>query len=362
MLRTACWTARGAMGAALALACSTQATSDTGYQNLGGGGAGTSTSTSTTTASGTTSTTSTTTGAGGAEPDGKGPPYPLVLAHGFFGFEDFAGLGFVDYFWHVKPHLASVGEIVYTPAVDPFNDSAFRGEQLALAISGILAHTGYRKVNLVGHSQGGLDARYVAHVYPDMVASVVTLQTPHAGTPIADIALKVLSDPSLNDVLDLLLLLAGQPLWNQIGDTTSLAKPMYLFSQQGIAEFNATYTDQPGIYYASVAGRSSHDPGGADCEGGSAGFIAATSGYLDPIEPLLAATAAVLGGGPGESIPNDGLVRARDAKWGEFLGCVPADHMDLIGHLFGDAPGGTNHFDYQAFYVNLVAWLRHQGL
>jgi triacylglycerol lipase len=71
-------------------------------------------------------------GAGGVGGEGPGgAPYPIVLAHGFFGFNDFAGAGFLTYFYGVKDDLAAHGEtMVFTPAVDPFNDSTFRGDQL----------------------------------------------------------------------------------------------------------------------------------------------------------------------------------------------------------------------------------------
>src|SRR5689334_15723571 len=49
---------------------------------------------------------------GGGAPPKKGPPYPMVLAHGFFGFNDFAGAGFLTYFYDVKKHLEAKGEIV----------------------------------------------------------------------------------------------------------------------------------------------------------------------------------------------------------------------------------------------------------
>ena len=99
--------------------------------------------------------------------EGTGPPYPIVLAHGFFGFEDFAGVGFITYFYGVKDELADRGEAqVFTPAVDPFNDSETRGEELLAHVERILAETGAAKVNLIGHSQGGLDSRYVAHQRP----------------------------------------------------------------------------------------------------------------------------------------------------------------------------------------------------
>src|SRR5262249_43950663 len=74
-------------------------------------------------------------GAGGA--GAKGAPYPFVLAHGFFGFDKFAGQDFLTYFYQVKDYLATKGEIVHTPAVDPFNDSTARGAELEKAIESI---------------------------------------------------------------------------------------------------------------------------------------------------------------------------------------------------------------------------------
>jgi triacylglycerol lipase len=55
-------------------------------------------------------------------------------------------------------------------------------------------------------------------------------------------------------------------------------------------------------------------------------------------------------------------VRVKDARWGEFLGCVPADHLDEVGQLLGDGPGLGNDWDYVAFYDDLVRFLRGEGL
>ena len=49
---------------------------------------------------------------------------------------------------------------------------------------------------------------------------------------------------------------------------------------------------------------------------------------------------------------NDGLVSVQSAQWGEFLGVIPADHMNEVGHLVGEtAPG----FDHLAFWAD-EAW------
>jgi triacylglycerol lipase len=347
-----------ALASALFCACGTEA-NDPGFTEIaGGGGSGAADSSSTTSGHGPA------TSSGSSMQTPLGPPYPIVLAHGFFGFEEFAGIDFVTYFYGVKDDLAAHGEtLVFTPAVDPFNSSEYRGAQLADAVEAILADTGYAKVNLIGHSQGGLDARVVAHDHPEWVASVLTVQTPHLGTPLADVALEVVDDPNLQGVLDFLLQAAGQSLWDEIGNQTSLAKPLETFSSQGIEAFNAHYTDRPGIYYASVAGRSDLHPGGADCDPlVSVPFVEQWNGDLDPIDPLFDITEMILDGGIADPYPNDGLLRARDGRWGAFLGCVPADHLDGIGHLLGDSPGFGNSFDHLAFYRDLVEHLREQGL
>ncbi len=61
-----------------------------------------------------------------------------------------------------------------------FNSTEVRGEQLIDQIETITAITGKPKVNLIGHSHGGLDVRYVAAVRPDLVASVTSRR--HART------------------------------------------------------------------------------------------------------------------------------------------------------------------------------------
>jgi len=294
--------------------------------------------------------------------EGTGPPYPIVLAHGFFGFEDFAGVGFITYFYGVKDELADRGEAqVFTPAVDPFNDSETRGEELLAHVERILAETGAAKVNLIGHSQGGLDSRYVAHQRPELVASVTTFATPHRGTPIADVVLQLVDDPRFSSLADRLVRLIGAALWDAAGEETSVFASLGQLSTPGADAFNARYTNQPGVAYYSITGRTDRSDGGADCMVADAPpFIGRYRRTLDPVEPLLDIPEQIVDGGSAD-VANDGLVRVRDARWGRFLGCVPADHFDEIGQLFGDGPGWGNDFDHLLFYAELIEWLRAQG-
>lgn len=53
--------------------------------------------------------------------------YPIVLVHGFMGFDDILG---VDYFYQVPEDLRRNGATVYVAAVSQVNSSEARGEQL----------------------------------------------------------------------------------------------------------------------------------------------------------------------------------------------------------------------------------------
>lgn len=294
-----------------------------------------------------------------------GAPYPILLAHGFFGFEQLADLEFVPYWHGVPAHLAALGHTVCVAEVDPFNDSTERGMQLLEQALACADATGHAKVNIIGHSQGGLDARVVAHLAPERIASVTTFATPHYGTPIADIALGLTPNEASALLVDWLVQTLGAPLWDEIGNQTSLGEALYQMSTPGIAEFNRTYLDAPGVLYTSVTGRTGLHDGDDDCQPSSPPppvLVTAFEDTLDTTDPLLLVPETILSDGVFSQVPNDGLVRVADARWGEFLGCVPADHLDEVGQLLGDSPGFGNDWDHLAFYGDLVAYLRARDL
>ena len=128
-------------------------------------------------------------------------------------------------------------------------------------------------------------------------------------------------------------------------------------------KFNEAYPDDPRVRYYSIAGRTDRHWGGSVCDVSDApSFITDHSSQLDPVDPLFSLTEGYLDGALGNLNPNDGLVRVKDARWGRFLGCVPADHLDEIGHLFGDDPGNENAWRHKDFYRGLVQFSRDEGL
>jgi len=117
------------------------------------------------------------------------PKYPVVFVHGFLGFDRLFGI--MPYWYGITSKLEDAGVMVYMSQVSSVNSSELRGDQLIEQIEEQLKQFSATKVNLVGHSQGGLTARYVAAVRPDLVASVTTIASPHTGSELADFVQKL---------------------------------------------------------------------------------------------------------------------------------------------------------------------------
>src|SRR5262249_30589798 len=85
------------------------------------------------------------------------PRYPIVLAHGLFGFDAIEiGARTHEYFRGIPDRLRGLGVIVHAFRVDPTRGVASRARQLADHVRAMAAP----RVNIIAHSMGGLDARY----------------------------------------------------------------------------------------------------------------------------------------------------------------------------------------------------------
>ncbi|EFY87012.1 triacylglycerol lipase, putative [Metarhizium acridum CQMa 102] len=125
------------------------------------------------------------------------PKYPIVLAHGLLGFSELHVPPFPRiHYWHgIREALTAQGATVVATSVPPSSSIADRAARLAdeIARSGVDAAAG---VNVVAHSMGGLDARWmIARTLkqsgiPVRVASLTTISSPHRGSPFADYVLR----------------------------------------------------------------------------------------------------------------------------------------------------------------------------
>ena len=168
--------------------------------------------------------------------------YPIVLAHGMAGFSSLFGV--YEYFFGIPSDLRDLGATVYTTNVSQFNSSVARGEQLLAQVQTIVATSGKAKVNLIGHSHGGFDIRYVASVRPDLVASVTSVATPHKG---ADLATYLRANISGGSFTESVLSFFANSLGTVLGLLTGHSNPqdaiagLDSLTATGAAAFNATY-------------------------------------------------------------------------------------------------------------------------
>lgn len=258
--------------------------------------------------------------------------YPVMLMHGF-GL--LGGLRRGGHLHEEAMHLRLHGVLAYAPNVASYNTVEVRAEMWQDRIAHIVEETGADKINLVAQSMGGLDARYLISKlgYHEVVASLVTISTPHRGTSIAEIMLKQ-PERLRKWGIDIANWMGSQSLENADADTlqalTELS-PTYVKET-----FNVEVPDHPSVQYWSYAGATGKDTN-------------------LPINPFLKLSNTLLYAREGR---NDGLVSVESARWGTFVEVIDADHAQQVG-----IPGLTTHtFDADAFYCGIAQRLCDAGL
>lgn len=250
--------------------------------------------------------------------------YPIVLAHGFMGFESIL---IVDYWPGIVEKLEDDGATVFVTVVSTVNSSEARGEQLLTQIEEILAVTGADKVNIFGHSQGSLDARYVAAVRPDLVASVTSIGGPHGATELPDTLASIDPESFTGTLLaglgSIIALLSGS---EQPVDLDAAAAA---FTAEGMEQFNSNYPAGVPDHYCGE-GASLEYIDGHPIRFYSWGGTSLSTHLLDPTDLITIAL------GSSMEDPSDGFV----TQCGNHLGDVIRDdyrmnHLDLVNMMFG---------------------------
>lgn len=290
----------------------------------------------------------------------QGAPFPIILLHGMAGFER---IGPLNYFFNVAADLRARGEVIFESQVSPYDSSTVRGSELAQFVDETLAATGACKVNLIAHSQGGLDARYLISSlhYGDRVAALATVSTPHQGTPVADVVLGLVTPSGFTAAVVNEILLGVQGLTSNDTGNPNVKANLAQLATASIKQWNLDNPDDARVSYYSVAGRSGLATAATECAGG----VWPNPKGVDLLDPLLSVPATVFPFfSPNllQPIPNDGLVPVTSARWGRFLGCVPADHFDEVGQIAQLIADPLSGFDHLALYRQLVSVLRSDKL
>ncbi|MDE2421266.1 MAG: triacylglycerol lipase [Gammaproteobacteria bacterium] len=227
--------------------------------------------------------------------------YPIILAHGIMGFSSILG---VDYFYGIGSDLTANGAKVFDTQVSSLDSSFVRGEQLRSQVQQILAITGAQKVNLIGHSQGALDSRYVAGVMPAQIASVTGVGGVNFGTPVADAVAKAAGIPVIGSTIAA----ASSSLLNAFFSFVGVASGQG-YSQNFMAAINQLTTSTATTFNAQF-------PAGVPTTNCGQGVQKASNGvsyfswggtgvmtnFLDPLDYVFAVSSLII---PGAS---DGMV------------------------------------------------------
>ena len=249
-----------------------------------------------------------------------------MLEHGLGGFDQLFGV--YEYWYGIPSALHDGGAQVFVTEVSQLNSTEARGEQLIAQIEQIVAITGKPKVNLIGHSHGGLDVRYAAAVRPDLVASVTTVGTPHKGAELADYLRDHVQSGSFTE--DVLAYFANS-LGTVLGLLSGSSNPqdaiaaLDSLTSSGLAAFNAQY---PQGVPTTACGS------GASVVNGIRYYSWSGTGVLTNLLDISDGPLALSSLFYGES--NDGLV----GRCSSHLGSVIRDnyfynHLDEVNQILG---------------------------
>lgn len=266
--------------------------------------------------------------------------FPILLVHGLFGFDRIGGF---ELFHGIKQALRSAGAQVFIPHLSASHCNEARGEQLLAQIDRVLSGTGAGRVNLIGHCQGALAARYVAAVAPDKVASVTSVSGPNHGSELADFLHRALTPGRLPGRVaskvatlyaDFITLLGGQAHLPAAAVATLAS-----LTTEGVGAFNDKYPQGlprnwgengplrvNGVRYYSWSGTLPAMPQGLDATNPLQVFCRAFSQYFIT-----------------EAGQNDGMVGRFSSHLGKVIRSdYPMDHLDTLNLPFGKTARETD--------------------
>ena len=265
--------------------------------------------------------------------------YPLLMVHGM-GFRDRKHL---CYWGRIPKALESEGANIFFGHQDAVGSVEGNADTIAKSLDEVLRITGADKVNILAHSKGGLESRYlVNHGYHDKIASITTIDTPHHGSNTVDFfmrAPKWLVKAAAK----------GNDLWMWLlGDKHPDSMGCFdILTTKTAAKFNLDNPAPEDIYCQSYA-------------------FKCTGAFSDSVFCLTYPLVKRFDG------DNDGMVSTASAHWVNFKGVHTsparrgishADVVDLRRRKFTSRKPGSDDevSDIVVFYLNIIRELKQMG-
>jgi len=265
--------------------------------------------------------------------------YPILLIHGT-GFRDRKHL---NYWGRIPKSLEMQGATLFYGHQDSWGSIENNAGVIKDNLEKILTETSCEKVNIIAHSKGGLDVRYMISSLgmAEKIASLTTIATTHHGSKAIDTLCK------LPKWLYKTAAFFTDLFFRMLGDK----KPdFYTASRQfGTAymkEFNEQNPDASSVYYQSYAAVMKNP-------------------FSDILLFLPNLFVWLIEG------ENDGLVTPESATWTNFKGVLRgttrrgishADEVDARRMNFTRKTSENGISDIRNFYIDVAAGLKKMGL
>jgi triacylglycerol lipase len=227
--------------------------------------------------------------------------YPVVLVHGIIA-HDRASI--IKFWGRIPEALMSRGIKVFFGNTDAWGSIDTNALLLKKTIENIISQTKTEKVNIIAHSKGGIDSRYLIwkHNFGDKIASLTTVCTPHHGSEIADLLYnkRITHKKITRKALSVFGELYGDA-------NPDLCKLIYQLTTAKMKRFNEKIAMDTHVYYQSLY-TTIEDASDIKMFPYTYAYIHKTSG------------------------DNDGLVSEYSAKWGNNVTKIEGgiSHVDIL--------------------------------
>lgn len=257
--------------------------------------------------------------------------YPVILVHGI-GYRD--DIKIYRYWGNIPAYLQKHGVQVFLAGQNAFNTHEKNAEQLKVRCENVLQITGAEKVNIIAHSKGGIESRYMITKLgmADKVASLTTIATPHRGSPLANYIIETIFKLKV----DMLVINSLKTYAKILGDKNpEILKAGLQLTPQYMKQFNEKVPDMPQVYYQSYGGEISE----------TYPRILQRKKYN-----LIKQHAGT----------SDGVVPVSSYKWGNFRGVVSSktgigvSHFEIVGQV------NVAKFEVEQFFTSILCHLKQK--
>jgi triacylglycerol lipase len=276
--------------------------------------------------------------------------YPVLLLHGV-ALGD-STLGF-NYFGRIPNYLRSRGAKVEGGGQDAWSNASENALQIKNKIAAVKAKYNVTKVNIIAHSKGGIDTRYMFKLYPETiswVASFTCIASPMRGSVLADIILGAIptwAQPFVANIVNVIgMIIQGDDSPDTLAAANQLKKTVMADFNNSVSSVDSLASGRSGIYTQSYAAK--------------------IKGVV--LDLALQATGVCMSLSQAGESPNDGAVWVESAKYAKYKGeqsgaswCGGVTHFGIVDRGILIFPGFTPGFDARAFHANILADLKTRG-